>query len=146
MSVHEEIVSAIDRVIASNDAAIVLLPATVALRVQKEFHDGPLQHHIQYTSLEHLKQMARRRLSARYDADGEENEVHDGQQELFTGQLQNRYPIPRQRGQEPQYKLREHLSYAEVQWNVEQLRKSARARMAHADAMEAWGMSRREAA
>ena len=57
----------------------------------------------------------------------------------FSGKLQDRYPLPRKAGEEAAYKLRSHLTPEERRWNVMQLRKSAHARLEHADALEAEG-------
>lgn len=144
MSLHEDVVAAIVREIDKLGDAILLSPTSVAVAVQKHFGKSKaIEPHVQYTSLEHIKQIARSVLAKRFDAEGEESESHQG--ELFTGQLQKHYPIPRIKGQEPVYKKRESLSTDEVRWNVSQLRRSAAARLAHADALEAWGDGRADA-
>jgi len=140
MSLHEEVAAALQREIDSLGAAIALSPTTLALAVQRHFSDAQIEPHVQYTSLEHLKQMARRALAGRYEPEGEENEAHQG--DLFTGHLQDRYPVPRVKGDEPIYKHRDALTVAELAWNVDQLRKSAAARLRHADALQAWADSR----
>jgi hypothetical protein len=140
MSLHEEIQTAMQQEIDALRGVGVILPTSLALSVQRRFAEGPIQVHIAYTSLEHLKHFARRALAGRFDAEGEDNETH--QHELFSGQLQDRYPTPRRGGQEPAYKLRDHLSNEEVDWNIEMLRKSAYARLEHADAMLAWSEGR----
>jgi hypothetical protein len=77
-----------------------------------------------------------------HDPDSDENPVHGQQTSFaFSGQLQDRYPIPRGAGADPAYKLRHLLTAAEREWNVQQLRKSGRARMEHADALEAEGQA-----
>lgn len=140
MSLHEDLVDAINQEIEAFGDAMAIQPTSIALAVQDKFAQGKLQPHIQYTSLEHLKHMARRVMAGRFEPDGEDNPVHQG--ELFSGTLQDRYPVPRQRGTEPTYKRREDLSDFELRWNVDQLRKSASARMKHADALLAWADSR----
>lgn len=144
MSLHEEITVAMQQEIEVSGNAVVLMPTTLALAIQRRFDAGDLEPHIKYTSLEHLKQIARRVLSGRYDADSEENETHQG--ELFSGQLQDRYPIQRTKGSEPQYKLRWSLTAEEVKWNLSMLRKSAAARLEHADALQAWEDDRNQKA
>ena len=61
--------------------------------------------------------------------------------DLFNG-LQARYPIETPRGEEPVYVLRELLTDTQVAQNVDRLRRSGRARLKHADALEAWGRTR----
>jgi hypothetical protein len=41
-----------------------------------------------------------------------------------------------------QYVLRDHMTDDDVTFNVTRLRSEARAKLAHADALEAWGRSR----
>jgi len=146
MSLHEEITVAIQREIDALGDAIALSPTSLALAVQRGFATGGIEPHVQYTSLEHLKQMARGVLSRRFDADGDESLAYQG--EMFAGQLQERYPTPRaKKGAEPIYKRREALSSGELDWNINQLRKSAAARLEHADSLQAWADSnRRDAA
>lgn len=142
MSLHEEIITDMHRVMDMTDADIVT-PASLARAVQSKYRSGKLEPHIEYTSFEHFKQLARKVLSGRLDTESDENESYQG--ELFTGRLQTRYPIPRQAGDEPAYKLLERLTDAEVKWNIRSLRKSADARLEHADALEAWHRSREAA-
>lgn len=140
MSLHEEVNTAIHREIDAMGAAIALSPTAVALAVQRTFSDSRIEPRLQYTSLEHIKQMARKALAGRYEPDGEQNESH--QDELFSGHLQDRYPTPRIRDADPLYKHREALTKDELLWNVTQLRKSASARLRHADALQAWADDR----
>lgn len=144
MSLHEEITAAFQIEIEALGVAVVLSPTSLALAVQRRFIEQRVEPHIEYTSLEHLKQMARRALARRYDTEGDENEAHQG--EMFAGQLQDRYPLPKQAGDEPSYKLRGLMTAEEVAWNVKQLRKSATARLEHADALQAWSDGRQLAA
>ena len=139
MSLHEDIVVEMHRIVDQSRADIIT-PASLAISVQNQFVKGRLEPHIEYTSLEHFKQLARKVLSAKHDADSDENEVYQG--ELFSGLLQTRYPLPRQAGEEPAYKLLEFMSPSEIAWNVKTLRRSAEARLQHADALEAWALSR----
>jgi hypothetical protein len=140
MSLHNDITNAISRQIEELGSAIALSPTSVALAVQRSFSDEAMEPHVQYTSLEHIKHMARKALSGRFEESGDENDAHQG--DMFSGQLQDRYPVPRERGADPIYKLREHLSTSEAQWNVETLRKAANARLRHADALDAWNSGR----
>jgi len=140
MNQHEQITRDLDALIDQNRDAEIITPASIALILQHRYADGTLPPPIEYASLEHLKQMARKRLARQYDADSDDAEAYSGQGELFSGHLQDRYPLPHQRGREPAYKRREALTAEERQWNVSILRKSAQARLAHADALEAEGL------
>lgn len=144
MNQHQQINGEFERQYAFLDGAISIMPSALAHRVFETFSTGDEEPHIQYASLEHLKHMARVYLARRKDADGDMNEAHGAQGDLdlgtsFSKKLQDRYPLPRQPGEEPTYKLRSELTADERAWNVQQLRKSARARMEHADALEAEG-------
>ena len=121
--------------------ATIISPTGLAHRVFEAFSTGDEEPHIQYTSLEHFKHMARVYLAKQKDPDSDENPAH-GQMELpgieFTG-LQDRYPLPRAAGEEPVYKLRSELTPEEREWNAKQLEKAGFARLKHADALRAEG-------
>ena len=57
--------------------------------------------------------------------------------------LQNRYPISRTEDSDPVYRLLEHLSKDDWQYNVIRLRREAAGKMKHADALEAWGQQQK---
>lgn len=143
MSLHEEIAADIQREIEAASPAIPLSPTTLALAVLSRLSAEPLTPKVQYASLEHLKQMARKALAGRYEPDGAENDAHQG--DMFSGHLQDRYPVPRVKGADPIYKPRDVLSADELAWNVGQLRKAAAARLRHADALQAWADDRMQA-
>lgn len=145
MSQHQQIMTEMERQYEGLRAAILVGPKALAYKVHtvfsKDENGEPLQieAHIQYASLEHMTNMARRFLAKKHDPDSDENEVYGQGTFSFSGQLQERYPIPRGEDGEPQYKKREHLTPEERAWNVAALRKSARSRQEHADALEAEG-------
>ena len=140
-SLHKDIETALqierDKLGSIKDIA----PATLALAVQKRFkgRGRKIEPHIQYTSFEHLKQMARKILR-RFEPDSDESQSIQG--EMFSGHLQDRYPIPHAPDEDPIYRLREALTYEEAKWNCVRLRKSIVARMEHADALQAWNENR----
>lgn len=144
MNLHQHINAEFERHYSLLAGATHIMPSALAHLAFETFCSGDEEAHIAYASLEHLKHMARVFLARRKDADGDLNEAHGGQSELdlgvaFSGKLQDRYPIQRQPGEEPVYKLRSELTAEERAWNVSILRKSARARLEHADALEAEG-------
>jgi hypothetical protein len=139
-SLHEDIEQAIRQELDRLNGAECLSPTSLALAVQFRFETGEIQPHIKYTSLEHLKQMSRGMLRGQFDPVSDDLEQQQG--EMFSGHLQDRYPIKVANGADPQYKLRIALTSEEAQWNIDRLRKSAKARMEHADAMQAWNDSR----
>lgn len=70
----------------------------------------------------------------------------DGQEDLFGGTLQQRYPRAGTNRENPEYIRRELMSDADIGFNVSRLRAEASAKLDHADALEAWGLARRAAA
>lgn len=111
-------------------------PTAVAVSVHAVFATEDEDEHVSYAAIEHYKQVARKELAGKFSSEGTDNAAH--QDDMFSGVLQEYYPIPRNRGDEPQYKLRSLLAPEELDWNIGQLRKSARARLEHADALEAF--------
>lgn len=142
MSLHESIATEMARFIEARHDCAILSPAAIASATLQAFCPEQLEPHIAYASLEHFKNMARKALARRFEDEGDENPAYAGQGELFSGHLQDRYPVPRKAGTDPVYKLRDALSDDEVRWNLQTLRRSADARLAHADALEAWSQSR----
>jgi hypothetical protein len=86
-----------------------------------------------------LRQLARSILREWFE--GEQEDHDSAQHELFPN-LQRRYPVQRTRGDEPEYVRLEDMSIADLRFNVGRLRREAHAKLAHADALEAFGRSR----
>ena len=138
MSVHEEVQKTMRSVLSDlgADVHVELSPTLLANRTLNVFMSEHVDIHIEWGAVEHYKAIARRMLARQYEHDSDENEVYQG--DMFSGQLQDRYPVQRKKGEEPLYKPRNMLSLEEITWNVEQLRKSATARLRHADALLAF--------
>jgi len=137
MSQHQQIVTEMQRQYDRLGDAILVGPKALAYKVYQHFANGEVEPHVQYASLEHMTNMARRFLAKNNDPDDDDNEIYGAQGVLFSGKLQDRYPVPRRAGEEPLYKKRSELTPEERAWNVDQLRKAARSRQEHADALEA---------
>ena len=87
-----------------------------------------------------LRQIARQLLAVKYDPSKEDEDS------LFKD-LQWRYPTARSAtAEEPEYVLRDLMNDEDLNYNVGRLRAEARAKLDHADALEAWGRSRSAAA
>lgn len=136
MSVHEEITQTLRAVIDDMGGVLDISPELVANTCYRRFSQSADEVHIRYAAIEHYKAMARRILSARFDPDGEENRAHQG--DMFSGHLQERYPIRRAHGEEPKYRPLVALSLADLDFNVQQLMRSADARVEHAQALRAY--------
>jgi len=144
LNLHEMITRDLQEVMDRLDGADIVSPTYLADTLLADYGGEGTDPRLRYTGREHLKQMARKMLAGRYSHEGEDSEAHQG--ELFSGHLQTRYPIPRSASDEPVYKLLGALTRDELAWNVRSLRASAKARLLHADALEAWAQSHREAA
>lgn len=144
MNQHQRIMQEIERQYDAMREAVIVSPSALAHGALETFTTGEEDPSLQYAGLEHLKHMARVFLAKNKDPDSDESEAYTRQAELdlgihFSGHLQDRYPLQRQAGQEPVYKLRVDLTPEERAYNVNSLRKGARARLEHADALEAEG-------
>lgn len=134
---HAKVMAAVYAAIDATGDAEEISPRDVAWRAYQVIKAGmEPDDRVRYVAVEQLKAMARKALARRFTADGEDNAAHQG--EMFSGALQDRYPVPRRTDQEPAYKRIDCLTELEGEWNCEQLRKSARARLEHADALRAY--------
>ena len=139
MSLHSDINERFARIHADKADCVTLTPGALAGAVCAEYGTDGLDPHMSYLALEHAKHMARKFLARQHEPDGEDNPAHVGEQgEFFSGELQTRYPIPRAKGEDAQYKLREHLSDDEARWVLRMLQRKSVGFALHADAFEAW--------
>lgn len=140
-SLHEDITVEMQRILSAQLQDDIVTPDSLADAAMAAFFDvAKLEPHNHYLSREQAKQIARHTLARSYNVEGNESAAYQG--ELFSGRLQDRYPIPRKLGEEPAYKKLGILTDDEIAWNVAKLRKSAVARLQHADALEAYGAER----
>lgn len=138
MSEHAEIMTTMQGNLEYLDSAVAIMPRALAMATYRDISpDEQEDRLVQYLTVEMLTAMARKLLGKRFNHDSDETDAYRG--DLFSGALQERYPLPRKNGEEPAYKLRRELTADERAWNVKQLRKSASARLEHADALEAEG-------
>lgn len=143
MNLHENLNSMMLQFIESCDDCVAVMPSAVAAATFARLKTGKLDPHIEYATLEHLKGMGRKLLAKRFEPEGEDNPAYSDQGEMFNGNLQRRYPVPRKRGEDPTYKLLEHLSDAELDWNIARHGKIANSHTAHMDALAAYKQARR---
>lgn len=84
-----------------------------------------------------IRQIAR--AFCRKHFDPEESVEND----LFPETLQQRYPRQQKSPeQEPEYVLLDLLSRSDIVFNIDRLRKEARSKLKHADALEAWSVNK----
>lgn len=140
MGVYERISVAVTKIIDAMDGDEKVTPSKVASQVLATFTTDDTGDELKWLGLEQLKQFARKALSGRFDpkASGGDDE-EPSLPGVFT-RLQPRYPVPRQGGDEPEYKLRHLLTPLERAWNVRRLRSASVSFAKHADALEAEGL------
>lgn len=96
--------------------------------------DGEKKSPPEVYRLAHLQlcQIARSICAQRFEEDEEDTEQHS----LFPN-LQKRYPAARSKGQEPEYVQLEHMKKRDFDYNIRRLRREGRAKLRHADALQA---------
>jgi hypothetical protein len=113
----------------ATEAMLLLDPEKQTQRVRPLVY---LASHLQ------LRQIARELCRKSFEGDEDSKKQH----ELFPD-LQWRYPSARSKEQEePEYVRLELLAQTDVTYNVARLRKEGRAKLRHADSLEAWGLQR----
>jgi hypothetical protein len=141
MTEERRLAEIIWRIVHMRDSQVSISPAWVAAEAMKELDPeraAPMLVHAGCNL--HLRQIARGELRKKYEPDEGAGDQH----ELFPG-LQRRYPTARSvRGDEPEYVLLEHLTAVDIAYNVARLRSEAHAKLAHADALQAYGRDRSE--
>ena len=91
----------------------------------------------------HLRQMARAALARSFDPADKKKRAHDAKAISDLFMLQARYPQAHTADlDDPVYLRREEMTEDDVKYNVARLRAEGRAKLAHADALEAWWGSR----
>jgi hypothetical protein len=137
MTDEKRLAELIARVIDSRSAQSRISPGWIATEVMKDLDPERTAPELVYVGCHlQLRQIARSQLRGRYDGETGASEQH----ELWPD-LQARYPVMKS-GEEPEYVRLEDLTPADVGYNVARLRAEGRAKLRHADALEAWGRSR----
>jgi hypothetical protein len=139
MTEEKRLAMVIARVIALNGNAVSIKPALVATEAMRELDPRRIAPMLVYSGCHlQLRQIARGQLRNKYDPEKEKPEEHD----LFPD-LQRRYPTARtDQTDDPEYVLLEHLSINDIEYNVARLRSEGHAKLAHADALEAYAAER----
>lgn len=141
MSMHEEVFNVVRKLIDEGDESrnrkFDLSPTLIAQRTFDHYQKRSVDPHTEWSAVEGYKAVARKVLAANFEAE-EGDESVSYQADMFSGLLQERYPVPRRAGEEPLYRHIDALNLREIEWNIQTLRKSAEARLRHADALEAF--------
>lgn len=145
---HEEsqLAEIVARIIDIRRTQVRVIPSWIATEALKEIDPTNRSHPLVRTGCHlQLRQIARAQCRQLFEGDDSE----DDSEPEFTGfkELQWRYPAAHSKGKpEPEYVLLEHLNNADVDYNVQRLRREGRSKLAHADALEAWGRGRKRLA
>jgi hypothetical protein len=137
---ESQLAEVVARIIDVRRSHVRINPSWIATEALKEIDPGArsvdlvrLGCHLQ------LRQIAREQCRKLFEDSEDADEPRFAQIEG----LQWRYPMQRAKHEsEPQYILRDHMSRSDVAYNVARLRREGRAKLAHADTLEAWGRSR----
>jgi hypothetical protein len=135
MSVHERITTAIHQIIEQQSAARDISPNAVAALLVVRFSEHELEPEIEFGCFEHFKEMARKSLAGRFDNRAADNDDGEDELPIFSGQLQQRYPLPHKRGEDSVYRRLEELTPTEMRWNGQRFLKAGRALVAHGHAL-----------
>jgi hypothetical protein len=138
---ERKLAEVVGRVIELRGAAVSISPSWVATEAMQQLDPEREAPSLVYAGCNlQLRQIARGILRKKYQPDDDDSDEHD----LFPG-LQRRYPTARSaRAAEPEYVLLEHLTHVDIGFNVGRLRSEAAAKLAHADALQAFGKERFE--
>lgn len=138
----QQCVRSVIQQLMADESTLGISPSLVArsayTALLRNVSDVPLP--IEWAAIEQLKQTARAELRGKLGHESDANETYQG--DMFSGHLQKFYPVRTAVDADPIYKLRDLMTHEEAAQNVRALRKQANARVAHADALEAWDLSR----
>lgn len=132
---------AIARAIELHGTSISIAPDSIATAAMAVIRFGYALHNAGwYGCYQHMLQLTRERLRGRFDPEARAKAYAEGQTELFSDALQDRYPIaPKRRAdgswQEPEYVLLDYLSEYDSWFNVDRLAHIAVAASKHRDAL-----------
>lgn len=141
MSIANDIRSAVlmerdIRLARGEDLSINDIAKTLLLKYQPEDN---LEPHVEWTSLEHLKQMTRATLR---ETDDPVVLTDEKQQDIWAGHLQQCYPrkLTKEERRETGgvYALRENLSWEDWTWNIDRTNKASRTLAEHARMQKAF--------
>jgi hypothetical protein len=138
---ESQLAEIVARIIDIRRAQVKINPTWIATEALKEIDPASRSIALVRTGCHlQLRQIAREQCRKLFEDDEDEAQPRFP---AIEG-LQWRYPTQRTKDEhEPQYVLRELMSDGDVAYNVARLRSEAEAKLAHADALEAWGLSRK---
>jgi hypothetical protein len=135
---HAVIMAKVRETITSLQAVSSISPTLVAIKVHDYFiNSGDIEAHLEWCSIEHLKQLAREALRHFNPTDRARVEAL-AQNDMFSEHLQDRYPIQVPKDEEPQYVRRDDMTPDQLDWSIAQIRRAGRALLKHGDALSAY--------
>jgi hypothetical protein len=145
MSAEHELSEIVERVLDLHKTLKDVNPNAVATTAMALIEFPISLHRLGYAGCHlELRQIARAKLRKRFDPTAIADDAADAEPDFFPEKLQDRYPIPRKRGEEPTYRKLTELSDEEARYNVDRMRKASGALGRHADRLEAWNDARSE--
>jgi hypothetical protein len=142
MTEEQQLAAAVQTIIDANMDAAEISPAWVATEALAAIKFPRELHRLGYAGCHlELRQIARSKLRRQFDPINQawEASAETDEEDLFPETLQDRYPRRPEKGQEPLYVLRVLMRRADVDYNVQRMRRAGRALLKHADALGAWG-------
>lgn len=137
MSEGEELVAAVRRVYDINHRVVSINPEFLADAAMDIIGFDKSIHRLGWLGCNlHLRQVARAFCRRNFDPAAMATEFAAGTRDMFDDTLQDRYPRRTQKGREPEYVLRDHLSEDDRWFNIDRMRGTARALQRHSDALE----------
>lgn len=144
MTAEEQLYAAVQTVIDDYQDAGEVSPSWLATQVMDKIEFPRSLHALGYVGCHlEIRQIARQKLRRAHDPNARVEASVEGEDDLFPETLQERYPRQPRPPEEPIYAKRDLLTRADVQYNVERMRRGGRALLKHADALEAWDAERR---
>lgn len=143
MTAEEQLYAAVQKVIGDYNQVGEVSPSWIATQVMQEIAFPQSLHALGYVGCHlEIRQIARQKLRRAHDPFATVKASVSGEDDMFPETLQERYPRQPRASEEPVYALRDMLTRADVNYNVERMRRGSRALMKHADALEAWDAAR----
>lgn len=146
----QELIIVVEKIIDQRRDEPRVSPTWVATEAMVKLDPGRVSLPLVYLGCHlHLRQIARGQLRLHFEDPAAAADDDLAQHELFPD-LQRRYPAARPKRRptsEPEYVLLEAMSDADYTFNLNRLRREGRAKLDHADALEAhWRELKRGAA
>src|SRR5687768_17104220 len=99
MSMHDDVCQYIRQRICEINTDLAISPTMLANECYATYGRTGDEAHVAWASIEHFKQIARQELARQFDPDSDTSSAYQG--DMFSGLLQDRYPVPRKQGEEP---------------------------------------------